>query len=121
MRGRAVGDLGCPASDILSGIANLDHHNQKERNIPLNKISLYVIFQELGVITTKEIKELLDVGDRQARKYVKACEIALPFLAQSLGTEDVQNPTENAEEGLVDSPMDMIPDDWLDECIQTGV
>lgn len=90
MRGRAVGDLGCPASDILSGIANLDHHNQKERNIPLNKISLYVILQELDVITTREVKELLDVGDRQAQKYVKACEIALPFFARSLMTKDAQ-------------------------------
>ncbi|GHE22831.1 hypothetical protein [Halomonas urumqiensis] len=119
MRGRGVGDLGCPASDILSGIANLDHHNQKERNIPLNKISLYVILQEIDVITTREVKGLLDVGDRQARKYVKACEMALPFLERSLVTKDIQPPTENAEEGLFDYPMNVIPEDWLDDWIQT--
>lgn len=37
MKERAVGDIGCPASDVISGIANLDHHSQKERNLPLNK------------------------------------------------------------------------------------
>ncbi|SDL08170.1 hypothetical protein SAMN05192555_102355 [Franzmannia pantelleriensis] len=84
MQGRSVDDPGCPLSDIISGIANLDHHSQKGRNIPLNKVSLYVILQELEMISTRSVKELLNVGDRQARKYVKACGIALPFLARAL-------------------------------------
>ncbi|WFM72512.1 hypothetical protein [Halomonas sp. CKK8] len=125
MRGRVVGDSGCPVSDILSGIANLDHHNQKERNIPLNKVSLYVILQELDVITTREVKELLDVGDRQARKYVKACEIALPFLARSLMTEDAQ-PDEGGQDDLVEppgettEPLEATLEAHLDDWAQTG-
>ncbi|MWJ28602.1 hypothetical protein GPM19_10355 [Halomonas sp. ZH2S] len=121
MQGRSVDAIGCPASDILSGTANLDHHNQKERNIPLNKISLYVILQELDVITTKEVKELLDVGDRQAQKYVKACEIALPFLARSLMTEDAQDALGDpvGPQGETIESIEVALEDHLDDWIQT--
>lgn len=84
MKGRAVGDVACPASDIISGIANLDHQRKNGRSIPLNKISLYVILQEIEIISTRNVKDLLDVEDRQAQKYVKACQFALPFLERSL-------------------------------------
>ncbi|SHL94226.1 hypothetical protein [Vreelandella subglaciescola] len=120
MRGRAVGDLGCPASDILSGIANLDNQRRNGRSLPLNKISLYVILQELDVISTRGIKELLDVNDRQAQKYVKACEIALPFLARSLLTEDAQT-YEVSQGDSVEAPRETTEplEDQLDDWIQT--
>ncbi|QNI03069.1 hypothetical protein HXW73_09080 [Halomonas sp. SH5A2] len=122
MLGRAVGDSsGCPASDILSGIANLDNQRRNGRSLPLNKISSYVILQELDAISTRKVKELLDVNDRQAQKYVKACEIALPFLARSLLTEDAQA-NEESQGDLAEAPKETIEplEDQLDDWIQTG-
>ncbi|WP_275287201.1 hypothetical protein [Halomonas elongata] len=114
MKGRAVGDIGCPASDVIAGIANLDHHSQKERNLPLNKISLYVILQELEIISTRNVKGLLDVGHRQAQKYVKACGIALPFLERALQTPTT---TEATDQGWSPNDEDLVYPVWLDPWI----
>ncbi|MCK2047059.1 hypothetical protein [Chromohalobacter moromii] len=117
MKERAVGDIGCPASDVIAGIANLDHHSQKERNLPLNKISLYVILQELEVISTRNVKGLLDVGHRQAQKYVKACGIALPFLERALPTPST---AEASDQGWPSDDADVTRQDRLDAWIMGG-
>ncbi len=114
MQERAVSDIGCPTSDVLAGIANLDHHSQKERNLPLNKISLYVILQELEVISTRNVKDLLDVGHRQAQKYVKACGVALPFLERTLQTPTT---TEATDQRWSPHDEDLVHPVWLDPWI----
>jgi hypothetical protein len=60
------------------------------------------------------------VNDRQAQKYVKACEIALPFLARSLLTEDAQT-YEVSQGDSVEAPRETTEplEDQLDDWIQT--
>lgn len=88
MQGRDLRAAGCPISDILAGIARLDHHSQKDRNIPLGTIKLYTILQCLEVITTRGVMELLDVGKRQAMLYVRACELAIPYIDAVVSEEE---------------------------------
>ncbi len=80
MQGRTPSDPYCGVSDVIAGVARLDHHNQKHRNTPLSMNRMYAILQVMESITTEGVMKMLSVGERQARKYVRACEISIPFL-----------------------------------------
>ncbi len=80
MQGRNPRDPFCGVSDVIAGVARLDHHNQKDRNIPLNMNRMYTILQVMETITTRGVMHMLNVGEHQARKHVRACEISIPFL-----------------------------------------
>ncbi len=80
MQGRTPSDPFCGVSDVIAGVSRLDHHNQKHRNTPLSMNRMYSILQVMENITTKEVMKMLDVGMHQAQKYVRACEISIPFL-----------------------------------------
>jgi len=92
MQGRRVGDPFCPADDILKGVARLDHYSEtrSDKNIPLSTKRLYAILQTMEIINTREVMKLLGCGERQARRYVKACKIVMPFLEEAIGGEDVE-------------------------------
>lgn len=66
--------------DVLSGVARLDWYGQKERNIPLSAKNMLKCFAMLDRIDAYEISQLLIIGERQAQRYLKACELAHPWL-----------------------------------------
>ena len=82
MQGRGPSDSFCGANDIIFGMARLDHQGNKGRDVPLSTSRLYNILQIMPNINAREVKKMLNVGDRQAQKYVKACKIMMPFLEE---------------------------------------
>lgn len=84
MQGRKVGEPFCGADDIIKGVARLDHHSEsrEDRNIPLSTTRIYSILQTMEMINTREVCNLTSLKPRQARRYVKACEIIIPFLQE---------------------------------------
>lgn len=69
--------------DVFRGIVRLDWYRAGERSIPLSAAKLVTIFRELDEISTQSIQQLLFMKERQARRYVQACAMALPFLERS--------------------------------------
>ena len=95
MQGRKPSDPFCGVSDVIAGVARLDHHNQGHRNIPLSMNRMYTILQVMENITTEGVMRTLSLGERQAQKYVRACEITIPFLEEyfeEVGDEVVVDP-----------------------------
>jgi len=72
------------ADDILQGIARLDWYRTGARSIPLSVKQLVRILVSLPVIDTIAITQLLLLEERQARRYLKAIELALPYIIRSL-------------------------------------
>ena len=72
------------ADDILQGIARLDWYRTGARSIPLSVKQLVRILVSLPVIDTNAITQLLLLEERQARRYLKAIELALPYLIRSM-------------------------------------
>lgn len=70
--------------DVLQGISRLDWYRPGERSIPLSVKSLLRILDALPVISTDNIAALLLVEERQARRYLKAVELAMPFLLKGI-------------------------------------
>lgn len=85
MQGRKPSDPFCGVSDVIAGVSRLDHHSQAHRNIPLSMNRMYAILQVMENITTEGVMSTLSLGERQARKYVRACEITIPFLEDHFG------------------------------------
>jgi hypothetical protein len=69
-------DPGCPVGELIDAAARLDSNNSK----PLNVNRLYNILQCIEMINTREIITMTDLGDKQARKYLRAIKFVLPFL-----------------------------------------
>lgn len=70
--------------DVLQGISRLDWYRPDERSIPLSVKALLRILDALPVINTNSIAALLLVEERQARRYLKATELAMPFLLKGV-------------------------------------
>jgi hypothetical protein len=64
--------------DILSCAATTASGNSS----PLNRHRLAVLFQTLPIINTQQIQQLTNLGERQARTYLRAAKFALPFLVE---------------------------------------
>lgn len=75
------------AQDIMEGIARLDWHDrpigQGGSSKPLSVRSLMVILESLEIITSIDVGDLLGIQARHAQRYVKAIELAIPFLMKS--------------------------------------
>ncbi len=82
MQGRTPSDPFCGVSDVIAGVARLDHQGQVDRNTPLSMNRMYTILQVMETITTQGVMKMMDVDKRQAQKYVRACEISIPFLEE---------------------------------------
>lgn len=80
MQGRNPSDTFCGVSDIVAGVCRLDHYGQKHRNTPLSQNRVYNILKSMEIINTREVMAMCGFGERQARYYVKACEIIIPKL-----------------------------------------
>lgn len=75
------------AQEIIEGIARLDWHDraigQGGSSKPLSVKSLMVVLESLETITSNNVGDLLGIQARHAQRYVKAVELALPYLMKS--------------------------------------
>ena len=75
------------AMDIIAGIARLDWHDRAigvgGSSKPLSVKRLVAILAELEVVSAATIMTQYRLGLRQAQRYVKAIELAMPYLLKS--------------------------------------
>ncbi|WP_019341955.1 hypothetical protein [Stutzerimonas stutzeri] len=73
------------AMDIIEGVARLDWHDHGSTEVskPLSVKRLMLILETIEVVTTATVSELLGIGARHAQRYVKAIQLAIPFLMKS--------------------------------------
>jgi len=75
------------ALDIIEGIARLDWHDRPigigGKSMPLSVRNLAVTLESLPVVTNEAVQELLQLGERHARRYVKAIEMIVPWMMES--------------------------------------
>lgn len=78
-----------PVDDILTGVANLEQPGYSK---PLSVRRLLAILQSMPVISSHEIAVMLNVGERQAQRYMVALRVALPFLERHFAsTKETQD------------------------------
>ena len=63
-------------NDILYGAASVASGG----NQPLNMSRLQVLLECMPIINTREVQLMMNIDDRQARRYVAAARIAIPQL-----------------------------------------
>lgn len=72
------------AMDAIAGIARLDWYGKRDASagkyMPLSQRDMMVVIESLSLITTEAVGELLSLEERQAQRYVKACEMAIPYM-----------------------------------------
>lgn len=73
--------------DVLQGVARLDWYRTGARSIPLSVKTLLRILDALPVISTSNIAAMLLIEERQARRYLKATELAMPLLLKGIPDE----------------------------------
>lgn len=71
------------AMDIIEGVARLDWYGEREQQLPLSVAKINYVLGTLPVITNEAVEDLLQLGDRQARRYVKAVELIIPWMMKS--------------------------------------
>lgn len=75
------------ALDVIEGIARLDWHSRSigagGKSMPLSVSNLTVILENLPIITNEAIEDLLQLGERHARRYFKAIELIIPWMMKS--------------------------------------
>lgn len=75
------------ALDAIEGIARLDWHSRgigdSGKSMPLSVSNLTVILENLPIITNEAIEDLLQLGERHARRYFKAIELIIPWMMKS--------------------------------------
>ncbi|MEX5352382.1 helix-turn-helix domain-containing protein [Pseudomonas juntendi] len=75
------------AMDIIEGIARLDWHDRPTgiggKSMPLSVRNLVVILESVPAITNEAVEDLLQLGERHARRYVKAIELIVPWMMKS--------------------------------------
>lgn len=92
IQGKRVATPGCPVDDLITGTSRLDWYDREDRNIPLSVNLLYVSLQSMEVINVRNISLITGLKPRQARRYVKACQILIPFLETALKDSSVEAP-----------------------------
>lgn len=70
--------------DIVSGVARLDWYGNKENQIPLSTVNMIKCLSILDEITVDSVMELLELKKSQAKLYVTACALCLPYIGRSL-------------------------------------
>lgn len=76
--------------DVVQGIARLDWYRQGSRSVPLSGKKIVQCFAYLSTIDVYQISRLLQVGERQARRYLKACELAHDRLIAGYCTDSIR-------------------------------
>lgn len=62
--------------DVVSGVTRLDWYRSGDRNVPLSTKKIVQCFACLDDINASTISHLLNIGKRQAQRYMKACELS---------------------------------------------
>jgi len=75
------------AQDIVEGITRLDWHarpiNSGGKSMPLSVRKYFVILEMLDEVTTAGVQELFSYSQSQAQRYMKAIELAIPFMLKA--------------------------------------
>ena len=80
------------ADDILAGISRLDWYREGGRSIPLSALKILKCLAHLETIDSYSISHLLHIGERQARRYYDACELAQTHMIRSFCEEHMKYP-----------------------------
>lgn len=83
------------ADDILQGAARANSYRPGARSIPLSTKQMVRILLHLPVIDTVSITQLLLLEERQARRYVQALRLAMPYLIRSMPPALANRPSGN--------------------------
>ncbi|MBZ3664478.1 helix-turn-helix domain-containing protein [Pseudomonas monteilii] len=98
------------ALDVIEGIARLDWHSRgigaTGKSMPLSVCNLTVILESLPIITNEAVEDLLQLGERHARRYFKAIELIVPWMMKSRPQSLI-----NEMDGIDPEPK---PCDWQD-------
>lgn len=112
------------ALDIMEGTARLDWHDRPigvgGKSMPLSVRNLAFILENLSIVSNEAVEDLLHLGVRHARRYVKAIEIIIPRMMenrpQSLKDEmDGVEPEQSACEWLDQDELSMPGKDELEK------
>lgn len=76
-------DLPSKLDDILHGVARLEWGNTR----PLNKAVLYRLLCSLPILSKAAMIDALGVGDRQARRYLSACVVAMRMIENEIDVD----------------------------------
>ncbi len=103
------------ALDSIEGIARLDWHDRAidvgGKSMPLSVRNLVVILESLPVVTNEGVEDFLQLGERHARRYVKAFELIVPRMMESRPRSLI-----NEMDGIEPEPKACEWDDWDDLC-----
>jgi len=103
------------AMDIIEGIARLDWHDRPTgiggKSMPLSVRNLVVILESVPAITNEAVEDLLQLGERHARRYFKAIELIVPWMMKSRPQSLV-----NEMDGIEPEPKACEWDDCGDAC-----
>ena len=80
MQEKRPSDTFCGVNDVLVGVVNLDWGGSKT----LSLTTLYLLLQTIENINSKTVAGMFDMSERNARRYVQAVRIALPYLEKIL-------------------------------------
>lgn len=69
----------------------MDWYGDKPNQIPLSTVNILKCVSELDEISTDSVMEFLGLGKSQAKLYVRACSLALPFMERSLGERSIRS------------------------------
>jgi hypothetical protein len=74
------------AECIIEGVARLDWHDRSigvgGKSMPLSVRNLAVILESLSFVTNEAVEDLLQLGERHARRYVRAIELIIPEMME---------------------------------------
>lgn len=84
MQSKYPTDCFCPVNDVLVGVVNLDWGGSKT----LSVTSLYLLLQTIENINSKTVAGMFEMSERNARRYVQAVRIALPYLEKILLSDE---------------------------------
>lgn len=96
--------------DIIQGVARLDHYQGRDSDKPLNIDCLFAILQCLPEISTPAIMQILNLGERQARVYLKATKLIIKHLGNQLDTPKQLDDNAQASEDYASIYSDL----WLE-------
>ncbi|WYN05126.1 hypothetical protein ISREJYDI_CDS0165 [Pseudomonas phage UNO-G1W1] len=76
--------------DPVAGVAGLDWYRVGKKSVPLSKSKILQCFACLDEINASTISHLLNVAERQAQRYMKACEILHQILIDNYCDDEIR-------------------------------
>lgn len=103
------------AESIIEGVARLDWHDRPDgkggKSMPLSVRNLAVILESLPVISNETVEDLLQLEERQARRYFKAILLIVPSMMESRPQSLI-----NEMDGIESEPKLCEWEDWDQAC-----